>query len=70
VPQRQSSETGTVHSSHPQFASTTLIAMLGNRSAQRVLAPIVVQPKVTIGAPDDEYEKEADAVAEQMLSFS
>ena len=62
-----SSETGTTLSQAPPHALQTLTAMAGNRSAQRVLAPLVIQPKLTIGAPDDVYEKEADAVAEQVM---
>jgi hypothetical protein len=69
VPQRECSETGTVRSSPPRLAFAKLTAVEGNRSEQEVLASIVIQPKLIIGAPDDEYEKEADAVAEQMLSF-
>jgi hypothetical protein len=34
-----------------------------------VLVPLVIQPKLTIGSPDDEYEKEADTLAEQVMSF-
>ena len=63
-----SSETGAARSQAPPLALQTLPAMLGNRWAQRVLAPLVIQPKLTIGAPDDVYEKEADEVAEQVMS--
>ena len=41
---------------------------LGNRVTRRTLASIVLQPKLTVGAPDDAYEREADAVAEQVLA--
>src|SRR5690606_36896988 len=29
-----------------------------------------IQPKLTVGAPDDPYEKEADAVAEKVMQMS
>jgi len=61
-------ETGITHFPAPPLAAPTLPSLLGNRSAQRVLAPLVTQPKLTIGAPDDIYEKEADEVAEQVMS--
>jgi hypothetical protein len=31
------------------------------------MAAISVQPKLEIGAPDDEYEREADRVADQVM---
>ena len=68
APNANSSETGMIRSQAPPHALRTLPSMLGNQSAQRVLAPLVIQPKLTIGAPDDVYEKEADAVAEQVMS--
>ena len=39
---------------------------IGNRAVQR-LASTRLQPKLTLGAPDDVYEKEADAIAEQVM---
>jgi hypothetical protein len=41
---------------------------LGNRAARQILAAEFLQPKLTVGAPDDIYEKEADAVAEDVLA--
>lgn len=41
---------------------------LGNRATRRILAGNILQPKLTVGAPDDVYEKEADAVAEQVMA--
>jgi len=41
---------------------------LGNRATRRILTGGILQPKLTIGAPDDVYEKEADAVAEQVIA--
>lgn len=40
----------------------------GNRAVGRMLGVGVFQPKLTIGAPDDVYEKEADEVAEKIGS--
>ena len=63
-----SSETETARSQAPPHALQSFQVIFGNRSAQRVLVPLIIQPKLTIGAPDDVYEKEADAVAEQVMS--
>jgi hypothetical protein len=38
---------------------------VGNRAVQRL-----VQAKLTVGAADDEYEREADRVARQVMSMS
>lgn len=40
---------------------------LGNLSVQRLLQCKYLQTKLTIGAPDDIYEQEADRVAEQVM---
>ena len=40
---------------------------LGNRAMHRFLRPVPVQPKLTVGAPDDEYEREADRVADEVV---
>jgi hypothetical protein len=34
-----------------------------NSSGNRRLAPLFFQPKLTIGAPNDKFEQEADRVA-------
>jgi hypothetical protein len=65
----QSSSTATRPAQSRALPLDTLPSMLGNRSAQRVLVPLIMQPKLTIGSPDDEYEKEADVVADQLMSF-
>jgi len=36
-------------------------------SAEEKESPLGLQTKLTVGAPDDEYEKEADAVAERVM---
>jgi hypothetical protein len=41
---------------------------LGNRVTRRTLTAGFLQPKLTVGAPDDIYEKEADEVAEQVMA--
>jgi hypothetical protein len=43
-----------------------LQSTIGNRAVQR-LASARLQPKLTLGAPDDVYEKEADAIAGQVM---
>ena len=30
-------------------------------------SPYFIQPKLTVGAPDDPYEKEADSVADRIM---
>ena len=52
----------------PRTDSTLLQSAIGNRATQRLLTSTVLQPKLTIGAPDEAYEKEADAVAEEVVS--
>jgi hypothetical protein len=52
----------------PDHAVHSMQGSLGNRATRRVLAGGILQPKLTVGAPDDIYEKEADAVAEQVLA--
>ena len=40
---------------------------LGNQAMQQLLQSGAIQPKLTIGQPDDVYEQEADRVAEQVM---
>jgi hypothetical protein len=42
----------------------------GNRYVQRLLNSKFVQAKLTVSQPDDEYEREADRVAQQVMSMS
>ena len=42
----------------------------GNQSVSRLLGGILLQPKLRIGPPGDAYEREADHVAEAVLSES
>jgi Domain of unknown function (DUF4157) len=44
-----------------------LQSTIGNRAVQRLVASARLQPKLTLGAPDDVYEREADAIAEQVM---
>src|SRR5262249_52469622 len=53
----------------PGSGEHTPTMLLGNQSVHRRLANFAIQTKLTVGAPDDEYEKEADAVAERVMSF-
>ena len=46
----------------------TLHRTLGNQAVQRLFQSGVIQPKLTIGKPDDRYEQEADHVAEQVMN--
>lgn len=45
-----------------------LQSTIGNRAVQRLVGSGILQPKLTVGSPDDVYEKEADEVAEQVTS--
>jgi Domain of unknown function (DUF4157) len=50
-----------------------LLAMqqsLGNRAVQRLLASQAIQAKLTVGGANDQYEQEADRVAQQVLNPS
>ena len=49
-----------------QHPVSGLQRVFGNRAVRRMLGPSVLQPKLTIGSPDDIYEKEADQVAEKV----
>jgi hypothetical protein len=42
---------------------------LGNQVLQRMLRSGVIQAKLTVNPPDDEYEREADRVAEKVMSM-
>lgn len=52
----------------PRTDSPLLQSAIGNRATQRLLTSTMRQPKLTIGDPDDVYEKQADAVADQVAS--
>lgn len=41
----------------------------GQKQSQPFFGPAFVQPKLTVGAPDDKYEKEADAVADRVMTM-
>ncbi len=45
----------------------TLFRTLGNHLVQSLHGPGIVQPKLTIGAPNDKYEQEADRVADRVM---
>ena len=44
-----------------------LQSALGNRGMQRLLQSGAIQPKLTVGPVDDEHEREADRVAEEVV---
>lgn len=43
---------------------------LGNQAVQRLIESRGVQPKLTVGAPNDVYEQEADRVADQVMGMT
>jgi hypothetical protein len=45
-----------------------LQSTVGNQAVQRLMEPGRLQAKLTVGSPDDVYEKEADEVAEQVTA--
>jgi hypothetical protein len=57
-----------------RLGAMDLQRLVGNQATQRLLrqtdssSPAVVQTKMTVGAADDAYEQEADAVAAQVVS--
>ncbi len=48
-------------------AAAHITTTQGNRHLNKVVASLKVQPKLTVGEPDDQYEKEADQVADQVM---
>ena len=55
----------TSFSPHPVHS---MQGILGNLVTRRALTLGMLQPKLTIGSPDDVFEKEADEVAEKVMS--
>lgn len=46
---------------------TRLQSTAGNRAIHRFLSSSAIQPKLTVGPADDEYEREADRVAGEVM---
>jgi Domain of unknown function (DUF4157) len=40
---------------------------VGNRGMRRLLRPVTIQPKLTVGRADDQHEREADRVADEVM---
>ncbi|MEQ8677292.1 MAG: DUF4157 domain-containing protein [Aggregatilineales bacterium] len=64
------------HTPTPQADLRQLQRMVGNQTLQRMLAEgavnlggNVLQAKMTVGEPDDQYEQEADSVAQQVMTM-
>lgn len=53
----------------PYHPVHSLQRSLGNQITRRALTAGMLQPKLRVGAPDDIYEKEADEVADQVMSL-
>ena len=51
----------------PQSTSQRLQRAVGNRVLNSLLRSRTIQPKLTISQPDDEYEREADRVADRVM---
>ena len=43
------------------------IKKLSQQRSSLTATPLLIQPKLTIGEPDDQYEREADSVAETVM---
>jgi hypothetical protein len=64
-------QTGASKSPSLQMDHTSVLDLqrvIGNQAVQRVLAETGIQAKMTVGAADDAYEREADSVASQVMS--
>jgi hypothetical protein len=51
-----------------QSARRTLQRRRGNRAIQQLVTDDAIQPKLEVGDPDDEYEREADRVADEVVA--
>lgn len=67
VDQVRSQRSSTSQHSHPILQ---LQQKIGNQAVQRLLQAKDIQAKLTIGAPNDKYEKEADNVADHIVRKS
>ena len=47
-----------------------LQSAIGNRAMSSLLSSRTIQPKLTISQPGDEYEREADRVADRVMRMS
>lgn len=56
-----------LHQSTPFPSLLQLQRSLGNQAVQRLFRSGAIQAKLTIGAPGDRYEQEADRVADQVM---
>jgi len=66
-PKRSASHPGSRVTSSAAQPILRLQRAVGNRAISRVLQSRTIQPKLTVRHPDDEYEREADRVADQVM---
>ncbi|MBD2066459.1 DUF4157 domain-containing protein [Leptolyngbya sp. FACHB-671] len=64
----QSEPTSTV-ALKPTTSALSRVNFDSDRPASEQHRPLPIQPKLTVGAPNDQYEQEADRVAEQVMSM-
>lgn len=71
APQRSSCNYGT-HAGAPTKTSSIarLQQSVGNHAMTRLLRSPVIQPKLTVSRPEDESEREADRVADQVMRMA
>ncbi|MBW4436944.1 MAG: DUF4157 domain-containing protein [Pleurocapsa minor GSE-CHR-MK-17-07R] len=66
-------ETQSTRSNTAQIDTGSVVDLqkvIGNKAVQRLMDGIGIQAKMTVGAADDAYEREADTVAAQVMSGS
>lgn len=64
-------ETQSTRSNTSQIDTGSVVDLqkvIGNKAVQRLMGDIGIQAKMTVGAADDAYEREADTVAAQVMS--
>jgi hypothetical protein len=64
-------ETQATRSNNAQIDTGSVVDLqrvIGNKAVQRLMENVGIQAKMTVGAADDAYEREADQVAAQVMS--
>ena len=55
---------------HASSEKSSGSSFLNKKKTQPFFAPLIIQPKLTIGPVDDPYEREADAMADKVMRMS
>ena len=67
TPQRSAATRAPQGAAPAHFGIVRLQQSVGNRGIHRLLQTRAIQPKLTVGPVDDEYEREADSVADEIV---